>query len=293
MTHTSTPDFLAYIPSPAQGVWWLGPVPLRAYALCILCGIIVALFWTRARYAARGGNPEDVLDVAFFAVPGGIIGGRVYHLITDWKLYWGPGGDPSGWWKITNGGLGIWGAVIGGALAAWVVLSVKKLPVAPFAGAIAPTIVLAQGIGRLGNYFNQELFGRPTTVPWGLEIYQRVTDSGVVDQIAGHSNGVVIGVVHPTFLYELVWDVLVAVVLVWIDRRWRPSGEIVFGLYVAGYTAGRFVVELMRSDAATHIFGLRVNTIMSAVCCLAACGFVVWRVRRAGSGKQDTALAEL
>lgn len=257
----------------------IGSFPLRGYALSILAGIIIALFWTRARYAAQGGDPEVVTDVALLAVPAGILGGRLYHLATDWQRYWGPGGSPGDWWKITNGGLGIWGAVALGALAAWVVLRIKKLPLGPFADALAPALITAQAIGRLGNWFNQEIYGRPTTVPWALEIYERVDPNGTVDPIYGHSDGVVLATVHPTFLYELGWNLLVAAFLVWAHRRFQLVNGQVFALYVAGYTLGRFWIELMRSDEATLIDGLRVNTITSTVCFLAAVAYFVWSRR--------------
>ena len=141
--------------------------------------------------------------------------------------------------------------------------------------AVAPTIILAQGIGRLGNWFNQELHGGPTDLPWGLEIYRRVDEAGNLAPVTGVSTGEVLAVVHPTFLYELVWNVAICVLLVWLDRRFRLGGGLVFALYVAGYTLGRFFIELIRTDAATEVFGgLRINTVTSAVVFLVACGFV-------------------
>ena len=166
------------IPSPPQGVWLVGGFPLRAYALCILAGIIVAYFWSRKRYEARGGDPEVVIDALLVAVPFGIIGGRIYHVITDHDKYFGPGKNPVDALKITNGGLGIWGAVVLGGIAVWLLLRWKKLPLGPFADAVAPTIILAQAIGRLGNWFNQELYGGPTDGPIILEIYRRVDEAG-------------------------------------------------------------------------------------------------------------------
>ena len=274
--HSPDVTLSAAIPSPSQGVWMVGGFPIRGYALSILVGILVAVLWSQRRYAARGGNREVVLDVALAAVPAGIIGGRLYHLATDWRTYWGPNGTPGDWWKITNGGLGIWGAVIGGGLAAWAVLRWKHLALAPFADSVAPPILVAQGIGRLGNWFNQELYGRPTDLPWGLKIFERVDDHGVLDPVLGHSNGHVIAVVQPTFLYEMLWNFAIAALIVWIDRKFRLGGGRVFALYVAGYTAGRFWIELLRADTATHVFGLRINTITSAVCFVCAVIFLVW-----------------
>lgn len=270
-----TVDLLANIPSPPQGVWQLGPIPLRGYALSILAGIIVAVLWAKRRYADRGGNPEIVLDVAIVAIPAGIIGGRIYHVLTDWPKYFGEGGDPWQALNITAGGLGIWGAVALGTLAGWLMLKYRKVPVAPMLDAVAPTIILAQGIGRLGNWFNQELHGGPTDLPWGLEIYRRVDEAGNLAPITGFSTGEVLAVVHPTFLYELLWNVAICILLVWLDRRFRLGGGMVFALYVAGYTLGRFFIELIRTDAATEVFGgLRINTVTSAVVFLVACAFV-------------------
>ncbi len=270
-----TVELLANIPSPPQGVWHLGPIPLRGYALSILAGIIIAVLWAKHRYADRGGDPEVVLDVAIFAIPAGIIGGRLYHVLTDWPKYFGEGGDPWRALNITAGGLGIWGAVALGTLAGLLVLKYRKVPVAPMLDAVAPTIILAQGIGRLGNWFNQELHGGPTDLPWGLEIYRRVDEAGNAAPVSGVSTGEVLAVVHPTFLYELLWNVAICILLVWLDRRLRLGGGIVFALYVAGYTLGRFFIELIRTDAATEVFGgLRINTVTSAVVFLIACGFV-------------------
>ncbi|WP_312589093.1 prolipoprotein diacylglyceryl transferase [Corynebacterium dentalis] len=272
---------LANIPSPPQGVWHLGPIPLRAYALCILTGVVVAYFWSRARYAKRGGDPEVVVDALLVAVPAGIIGGRLYHVITDWHRYFGPGKNPMDVFKITNGGLGIWGAIILGTLAVWLLFKIKKVPLAPFADAVAPTIILAQAIGRLGNWFNQELYGGPSDSPWALEIYRRVTEAGVESPINGRSTGEVIAVVQPTFLYEILWNLLICVLLVWADRRFKLSHGRVFALYVAGYTLGRFFIEMLRTDPATMIFGeVRINVVVSAVVFAAAVAVFVAITRK-------------
>ena len=269
---------LAYIPSPSQGVWHLGPIPLRAYALCIIVGIIVSVWWGDRRWRARGGQPGDVLDVALWAVPFGLVGGRLYHVATDWQKYFGDGGKGiSGAVQIWDGGLGIWGAIAFGAVGAWIGCRWKGIKLPPFADALAPAILLAQAIGRLGNYFNQELYGEPTTLPWGLEIYQRVDSSGHVDHrlVDGVSTGEIYQVVHPTFLYELIWNVLIVVLLVVIDRYWKIGHGRLFALYVAGYCAGRFAIELMRTDPATHVLGLRINVLTSAIVFLLAALYVV------------------
>lgn len=269
-----------FLPSPPQGVWHLGPLPVRAYALCIIVGIVAGLLVTKRRYLRRGGNPEVVYDATLIAVPAGIIGGRLYHVLTDHDKYFCSSCHPVDALKITNGGLGIWGAVALGTVCVAVYFRAKKFPLAPFADAAAPGIILGQAIGRLGNWFNQELYGRPTEVPWALEIYNRVDEYGRVAPVTGHSTGEVLATVHPTFLYELIWNLLVFSVLLAADRRWNLRGGRVFALYVAGYTAGRFIIELMRADVATMVFGLRVNTIVSAVVFLVAVGWFVWEGRR-------------
>lgn len=262
--------YLANIPSPPQGVWHLGPIPIRAYAMCIILGILVAMWMTLRRYTARGGNPDVVWDAAIVVIPAGIIGGRLYHVITDYDKYFCSTCDPIDALKITNGGLGIWGAVALGAVAVWGMFKIKGIPLGPFADAVAPGLILAQAIGRLGNWFNQELYGRETTVPWALDIYYRVNENGDYAPISGRSTGEVMTSVHPTFLYELVWNVIICIFLVWAHKAWKLGHGRVFALYVAGYTAGRFVVENMRADEATHIFGLRVNVIVSVVCFIVA-----------------------
>ena len=258
-------QILANIPSPPQGVWQLGPIPLRAYALCIIAGILVAMWMTHRRYVARGGNPDVVWDAAIVIIPAGIIGGRLYHVITDHEKYFCADCNPVDALKVTNGGLGIWGAVALGVFAIWVMFKVKKVPMAPFTDAVAPGLILAQAIGRLGNWFNQELYGRPTDVPWALDIFYRVNEAGEYAPVSGHSTGEVMTSVHPTFLYELVWNVLVCLFLLWAQKAWKLGHGRLFALYVAGYTLGRFFVENMRADEATLVFGLRINVIVSVV----------------------------
>ncbi|MBW0102996.1 prolipoprotein diacylglyceryl transferase [Pseudonocardia sp. KRD291] len=272
------PAVLAAIPSPDRGVWQLGPIPIRAYALCIIAGIAVALWWGERRLVARGGEPGTVLDVAVWAVPFGLVGGRLYHVATDWETYFGPGGEPLDALKIWNGGLGIWGAVALGGVGAWIACRRRGLPLPIFADAVAPGIVVAQAVGRLGNWFNQELYGAPTTLPWGLEIYRRVDPAtGVEDPLGGVAlDPTPIAVVVPTFLYELLWNLVVAAVVVWADRRFRLGHGRVFALYVAGYTLGRFFIELMRTDPATRVFGdIRINVVVSVVMFVAALAYVL------------------
>ncbi|QGU04949.1 prolipoprotein diacylglyceryl transferase [Corynebacterium comes] len=280
---------LANIPSPPQGVWYLGPLPIRAYALSIMVGIILALWLTHRRYLARGGDPDMVWDAAIVAIPAGIIGGRIYHVLTDADKYFCDACNPVDALKITNGGLGIWGAVALGTFAVWALFRYKKVPLAPFADAVAPGIILGQAIGRLGNWFNQEIYGRPTDLPWALDIFYRVDENGEFSPLTGRSTGEVITSVHPTFLYELLWNLLILALLLLIDRRHRLAQGSIFALYVAGYTLGRFWIELMRDDSATMILGQRVNTWVSAAVFLAAVMvfFRLQRQRRAVSAEEE------
>jgi prolipoprotein diacylglyceryl transferase len=267
-------------------VWHLGPVPLRAYALCIIVGIVAALIIGDRRWVARGGEPGVIYDIALWAVPFGLIGGRLYHVLTDWKTYFGADGAGFGAaLRIWDGGLGIWGAVALGGVGAWIGCRQRGIPLPAFGDAIAPGIVLAQAIGRLGNYFNQELYGRSTTLPWGLEIYERRDTTGALDTLNGVSTGQLVDVVHPTFLYELLWNVLVFAVLIWVDRRFKMGHGRLFALYVAGYCVGRFWVELMRSDVATHIAGIRINTFTSTFVFIAAVVYIM----AAPKGREDPA----
>ena len=252
------------IPSPSTGVWYVGPFPVRGYAMSILLGIVVAIWITQRRLTARGDTRGVVLDIAAWAVPFGIIGGRIYHVITTPQPYFGEGGSPWAAFKIWEGGLGIWGAVALGVVGASIGARRAGIPLLMFLDAAAPGYAVAQALGRFGNWFNNEIYGPPTDLPWGLRIYQW-------DQAAGHAardaagEPIVKGIFHPTFLYEALWCLGLAVVLVWWDRRSRPALGQVFAGVIGGYSLGRFFIELIRTDEANRILGLRVNTWMSAV----------------------------
>jgi prolipoprotein diacylglyceryl transferase len=283
-----TTTWLAYIPSPPRGVWHLGPVPIRAYAFFIITGIVVALLIGDRRFAARGGERGVIYDIALWVVPFGLVGGRLYHLATDWQTYWGPTGAGLGAaLRIWDGGLGIWGAVALGVVGAWIGCRRHGIPLPAFIDAVAPGVVLAQAIGRLGNYFNQELYGRETTVPWGLEIFYRRDPGGFVDvhSLDGTSTGQVAFVVQPTFLYELLWNLLVFGLLLYLDRRFTLGHGRLFASYVALYCVGRFGVELLRDDTATHIAGIRVNTFTSTFVFVAAVVYIIL----APKGREDPA----
>ena len=271
------------IPSPDQGVWYLGPVPLRGYALAIIAGIVVAVWLGERRLVARGGRPGQVQDIAIWAVPFGIVGGRLYHVITDAERYFGAGQDPVEALYIWQGGLGIWGAVGLGALGAYIGARRQGVRFAVLADAVAPGIVLAQAIGRLGNYVNQELFGGPTDLPWALEISPEHRPAGYAD----------FATFHPTFLYEALWNVGVAVLLIWADRRFRLGHGRVFALYVAAYCAGRVWIENLRIDpvAADDVLGLRLNVWTSLVMMTAAIAYFVWSART-HPGREPSALVD-
>ena len=258
---------LAVIPSPSQGTWYLGPLPLRAYALSIIAGIVAACWIAERRWVARGGRPGEVLDIAVWAVPFGILGGRLYHVLTTPQPYFGEGGDPLRAFAIWEGGLGIWGAIALGGVGAWIACRRRGIPLPAFGDAIAPALLVAQAIGRLGNWFNQELFGRPTTLPWALEI-------DPVHRPAGYQ---AFATFHPAFLYELLWNLAAAAVVVWADRRFRLSHGRAFALYVALYCAGRLWIELLRIDDANRILGVRLNVFTCIVVGLLAVAYLVWQ----------------
>ncbi|MFE1910924.1 prolipoprotein diacylglyceryl transferase [Streptomyces anandii] len=252
---------LAYIPSPSRGVLYLGPIPLRGYAFCIIIGVFVAVWLGNKRWIARGGRAGTVADIAVWAVPFGLVGGRLYHVITDYELYFSDGRDWVDAFKVWQGGLGIWGAIALGALGAWIGARRRGIAMPAYADAVAPGIAFAQAIGRWGNWFNQELYGRPTHVPWALHI-------------TSSAEGRVPGYYHPTFLYESLWCVGVGLLVIWADRRFRMGHGRAFALYVAAYCVGRGWIEYMRVDDAHHILGLRLNDWTALIVFLLAVAYI-------------------
>jgi prolipoprotein diacylglyceryl transferase len=242
----------ASIPSPGTSVWHLWVIPIRAYALCIILGIVAAAWITDRRMRARGAPPWAILDVVVWAVPLGIIGARIYSVITTPQPYFGRGGHLVDVFKIWQGGLGIWGAVAGGALGAWIACKRMGIPLSFVADCMAPALPVAQAIGRFGNYFNNELYGRATSLPWGLQIHKTMVDGVAV-------GGPDTTLYQPTFLYEVIWDLGVALLVWLLDRRYRFGRGRAFALYVMAYTAGRAWIEYLRIDTANHILGLRLN----------------------------------
>jgi prolipoprotein diacylglyceryl transferase len=265
---------LASIPSPSNGVWYLGPLPIRGYALAIILGILVAVWLGNRRWIDRGGSPGFIADVAMWAVPFGLIGARLYHVITDYQLYFGPGRNPLDAFKIWQGGLGIWGAIALGAVGAWIACRRRGVSFLAVADATAPGIALAQAIGRWGNWFNQELFGRPSTLPWAVEIDPAHRPASSLD----------VATYHPTFLYESLWLIGVAILVIWADRRFQLGHGRAFALYVAAYTVGRAWIEYLRVDPTHHILGLRLNEWTSIVVFLGAVAYVFFT---RGKGRED------
>lgn len=272
------------IPSPAEGVWYLGPVPIRGYALAIILGIVVAIWIGEKRWQARGGRPGDVQDLAVWAVPFGIVGARLYHVITDRSLYFGEGRDPVSALYVWQGGLGIWGGVALGALGVVIGARVKGIRLWPILDAMAPGLLVGQAIGRWGNWFNQELFGGPTDLPWAL----RVSDETA--RAAGFDAGTTF---HPTFLYEFVWNLAAFALVVYLDRRLRLGHGRVVALYVMTYTAGRGWIENLRIDPVEldDVGGLRLNVWVSIVCFVLAAAFFVWQGRRRPGREEQVYLA--
>lgn len=251
---------LLSIPSPDWTGVDIGPLRIHAYALCILAGIVAGWMLASRRFVARGGSRDDFEEVLGVAVLAGIVGARVYHVITDHQLYFGPGRRPIEALYIWQGGLGIWGGVAFGAVAAWLVCRRKGIDFSVFADAGAPGVILAQAIGRLGNWFNQELFGGPTTRPWGLEI-DPVNRPDGFEQFATF---------HPTFAYEMLWNLAGVLFLLWAERRFRLAHGRLFALYVAYYCAGRLWIEHLRIDPVNTVAGLRLNEYTSVIVLLGA-----------------------
>ena len=273
-----------FIPSPDQGIWQLGPIPIRAYALCIILGVVVAIWLGERRWVARGGVRGQASDIAIWAVPFGLVGGRLYHVITDPANYFGEGGEPVTALYVWQGGLGIWGAVALGAVGAYIGGRRAGIKFPPLADALAPGVVIAQAIGRWGNWFNQELFGKPTTLPWALEIQDETRRPDGYEEYETF---------HPTFLYEFGWNLGVAALVIWADRRFRLGHGRVFALYVMGYTVGRGWIEYLRIDAveADDVFGLRLNVWTSIVVFLLATAYFVV-VGRLRPGREESVFRE-
>jgi prolipoprotein diacylglyceryl transferase len=280
MTDVTTLLSAMTIPSPSDGVWDLGPVPIRGYAVCIIAGIIAAIWIGERRWVARGGRPGDVQDLAVWAVPFGLVGGRLYHVATDWEKYFGDGQNPVTALYVWRGGLGVWGAVALGAVGVIIGARLKGIRPLPVLDAMVPGVLVAQAFGRWGNWFNQELYGKPTDAPWALEIEPEHWPAGQVFP-AGTT-------FHPTFLYECIWNLGAFGLVIWADRRFRLGYGRVIALYVMAYTAGRGWIEYIRIDDVQldDVYGLRFNVWVSIVLFVAAAAYFVWSSRR-HPGRED------
>jgi prolipoprotein diacylglyceryl transferase len=265
MTRTFIPS-----PPPEWSQFSLGPLTIHAYALFILAGIFFAIWLTTKRWVERGGDAEVVADIAIWAIPFGIIGGRIYHVISTPGPYFGADGNPVDALKIWEGGLGIWGAVALGVVGAWIGCKRKGVSLLAFLDSVAPAVLIAQAIGRLGNWFNQELFGAPTTLPWGLSIDPQFRPAGFEQYET----------FHPTFLYEMLWALAGAALIIALDRKWQLYGGRVFWLYVLVYTSGRLWIEALRIDTAVKVGGLRINVWVSIAVLALAIFMFLWLGRR-------------
>ncbi len=237
---------LAYIPSPSSNGFSVGPLFVHYYGLCYVVGITASVLIARRLWREKGGDPELVLTVALWGVPFGILGGRLYHDITSWNEVphnW------YGWIAVWQGGLGIWGGILGGVIGGLIPLRKARVDIATFFDCAAPGILCAQAIGRVGNYFNQELFGKPSKLPWALEISTAHRPAAYLAY----------STFEPTFLYELIFDLLLAAALVWLIRQRHVLAPGIFALYVTGYSAFRIFEETQRVDPAHHILGERLN----------------------------------
>ena len=262
-------NFLLSIPSPEVSYLDFGPVRVHFYALFILTGIVVATILADYRLSKRGVVKGTFLDIALWAVPFGILGGRFFHVITHPRDYFYEGADLLAIFRIWEGGLAIYGALMLGAVGVYIGTRQAGLRFLTVADAVAPGILLAQGIGRIGNYFNNELFGLPTTLPWGLEI-----DSSNAAYPSGLPDGLTF---HPTFLYELIWNIVGALALIWLGNKLKLQWGKVFALYLVIYSTGRVWIESIRIDPSEIILGLRIN-VWSALIGIAV-GLIVYLVQ--------------
>ncbi len=258
---------VAFIPSPKDGIVHLGPLPLHAYGLMLAIGVLVAARVAESRWTRSGRDAKEFNAIVVPVVIAGVVGARVYHLFTGYK--WSEGGVV-GAFEIWKGGLSIWGAVAGGLIAVLILARRRHMDGLFLMDTIAPGVVLAQAIGRWGNYFNQELFGRPTTLPWGLKIDVAHRPPGFTQYAT----------FHPTFLYESLWCLFVFATLLIVERRFTLKRGQVFALYVAMYTFGRIWFEALRIDDASRIFGIRFNLLLSIVLCIFGTCWFIWLGRR-------------
>jgi prolipoprotein diacylglyceryl transferase len=261
---------LGYIPSPHTGVVDVGPLQLHMYGLTLLVAILACIWLTGRRWTALGGDWDLVTRVAVWGVAFGVVGARAYHDVTSWNEV--PDPKWQGIFEVWKGGLGVWGGILLGTLVGVVVVKRAGASIPLFMDATAPGLLLAQGIGRIGNWWNQELYGKPTSLPWGLKIDAAHLPAD--PKYIGYTT------FHPTFLYELIWDLVGVALLIWAARRFRFNPPNVFAAYVAWYCFGRFFEELLRIDPAHHFAGLRLNAWVSLVVFVCAATYFVLHQRQ-------------
>lgn len=263
---------LSSIPSPSISFVELGPFKIHFYALCILTGIILAIWIANRRLMRWGYQSGLALDIALWTVPIGVVGARIFHVLTHSGDYFYPGADVTAALKIWEGGIAIYGGLIGGALGAWIGVKKADIKFWDFADAVAPGILLAQAAGRWGNYFNQELFGQPTTLPWGLEI--DASNPAFPNGLPAET------LFHPTFLYESTWSLIGVLILLALDKRFDLRNGTMFGSYLIYYSIGRFVTENLRIDPSDIILGLRTNVWSAILGIVAGTAIIYWQRTR-------------
>lgn len=270
------------IPSPPISSLSLGPLTVHFYAICILAGIGFALWWATKRWVARGGDGDDLFDIVFVAVIAGIVGSRVWHVLTSPAPFFGPDGDPLAVFYIWQGGLAIYGGVAGGAIAVWIMARVKKVSFTALADTIGPTIMAAQILGRFGNWFNQELYGPELDAWWAWDV-TCVTNGQTI-------GGCEPGMYHPTFLYEQLWNLVGLAVLLLLSRRFQWAGGRVFWAYVAIYSVGRAGIDAIRTEPVLMVGPLRIHTLVAILTALVAIGvFTLLTVRKQRRGGEVVA----
>lgn len=284
---------LAYIPSPGFSKFQIGPVTIRMYAVCILIGVCCAVWILTRRWKRAGGTFDQVLDLTLVTVPCGLVGARLYHCLSTPAMYFPPTGNPTSILKVWEGGMAIFGGIIGGTLAAFLWCRHKRYPFALLLDCLAPGLLVAQAIGRLGNWFNQELYGKPTTLPWGLKLNEKsdaIGHSEICYQGTACPSGTLF---HPTFLYEMIWNLIGAVLIVWIGNIYAKrlrAGQLA-ALYMVWYGCGRSWIEEIRINYSTVILGLRTNTWTAIL--VALCGVALFLVLKRYGKTYDELTAKL